>query len=86
MQSLPHRPEASRTRPAGERGGAPFRWRSVEQLARAWPRRIVRELIADELADGRLEQQDGLVRLRAGVLDPDLVAALQALTPLNTVA
>jgi hypothetical protein len=43
-------------------------------------------VIADELADGRLEQQDGLVRLRADALDPDLVAALQALTPINVSA
>jgi hypothetical protein len=45
-----------------------------------------RDLIREEVAGGRLEQQDGLVRLRAGALDPALIAALAALTPMNGVA
>jgi hypothetical protein len=58
----------------------PLPWVPVDRLAAGRPRYVVSYVVADELRRGRIERDGaGNVRLRAGALPPDVVAALAAL-------
>jgi hypothetical protein len=67
-----------------EHRAAPFQWRQIGELARGWPRSIVRDLIDEETRGGRVERDtDGRVRLKPGAMPAEVVKALQTLTPIT---
>jgi hypothetical protein len=61
----------------GGAGCRPFRWRAVDALALGHPRRRVRQIVASDIKQGRIESDgNGHVRLVARALPADPVRAL----------
>jgi hypothetical protein len=77
--SLPTLPARTAPRADGESGFV-----AVAELARGYPRRVVRRVVADESSRGHLERDAaGKVRLRRGAFEPAVLAAFELLG-LNT--